>query len=51
VPCPQGEADMCYPAEDIEALAQHFTGSKDLRLRIEPGPSLSSLLSLARSSC
>jgi len=42
---------MCYPAEDIEALAQHFTGSKDLRLRIEPGPSLSSLLSLARSSC
>ncbi|GAA5854452.1 hypothetical protein JCM9279_006609 [Rhodotorula babjevae] len=33
----QGEADMCYPAEDVEALAEHFTGSRDVRFRIEPG--------------
>jgi len=33
----QGEADKCFPAEDVAAMAKHLTRSRDLRFHIEAG--------------
>ncbi|BGP37230.1 hypothetical protein JCM10450v2_001138 [Rhodotorula kratochvilovae] len=37
----QGGKDMCFPAADVQDMAEYFTKSKDLRFHIEPnGPQL-----------